>query len=296
MAFIETPRFPIELVVGSSGGPEFNTNVVPRGRNVPREVRIPRWSYPRNRYNGAIGIRNVDDYNVYLNWFNTVKGRFAGFRLKDEADFKSTNPNDTVAFNDQPLGTGDGTTTAFQLVKRYSQGAQITNKPVLKPVADTTRIGIDGVELGSDTSPIGWSVNTTTGIVTFDNLASNITAISQAANAQVTTAASHGLSVGHTVYISGVIGMVEINDARYTVVSVINTTNFTLNVDSTTFTAYTSDGTTNTLPQTAETLTSGYEFDVPVRFDTDSLSNAVFDGAQAVSVNDIPIIEIFDTT
>ena len=61
-----------------------------------------------------------------------------------------------------PIGTGDGITTAFQLVKRYASGSQTWVRAITKPVAGTVRIALDGAEqLG------GWSVDTTTGVVTF---------------------------------------------------------------------------------------------------------------------------------
>ncbi|WP_167626623.1 DUF2460 domain-containing protein, partial [Paracoccus luteus] len=60
------------------------------------------------------------------------------------------------------IGTGDGITTAFQLVKRYASGSQTWVRAITKPVAGTVRIALDGAEqLG------GWSVDTTTGVVTF---------------------------------------------------------------------------------------------------------------------------------
>jgi uncharacterized protein (TIGR02217 family) len=64
---------------------------------------------------------------------------------------------------DQPLGTGDGATTTFQLVKRYSDGAgNYYDRPILWPVAGTLTVAADGVHVSS-----GVSVNRGTGVVTF---------------------------------------------------------------------------------------------------------------------------------
>src|SRR5690606_9676177 len=69
-----------------------------------------------------------------------------------------------------------------------------------------------------------------------------ITGISQANPAEVTTSGSHGYSTGYRVYITGVVGMTEVNDAYYTITSTGATT-FTLDgVDSTGFTIYGSAG------------------------------------------------------
>lgn len=78
--------------------------------------------------------------------------------------------------------------------------------------------------------------------IPFENIIlATISNITQAVNAQV-TANDHGLEVGQVIYIYSVQGMIEINDDFYTVVTVIDEDNFTINVNSTTFTPYLSDG------------------------------------------------------
>jgi hypothetical protein len=67
-----------------------------------------------------------------------------------------------------------------------------------------------------------------------------ITAITRAANAQV-TAAFHGFSVGEQVYFAGVQGMIQINGFFGIVVSVIDANNFTVNIDTTGFSPFTGD-------------------------------------------------------
>lgn len=72
--------------------------------------------------------------------------------------------------------------------------------------------------------------------------AKNITNITQA-NPAVVTISSHGYSNGQQVEISGVVGMTEVNNRRFTVASA-NTNDFQLQgVNSTNYTAYTSGGT-----------------------------------------------------
>jgi uncharacterized protein (TIGR02217 family) len=98
---------------------------------------------------------------------HAVGGRAYGFRFKDYADFKSVNTGDAVSYNDQTLGTGDTSETDFQLVKIYTKGAFSRTRNITKPVSGTVRVSLDDVE--QDASPPGWSVDTTTGIVTFDS-------------------------------------------------------------------------------------------------------------------------------
>ena len=53
--------------------------------------------------------------------------------------------------------------TEFALLKRYSSGAQSWTRAIAKPVAGSVRVALGGVEQMS-----GWTVDTTTGVVTFD--------------------------------------------------------------------------------------------------------------------------------
>ena len=70
----------------------------------------------------------------------------------------------------------------------------------------------------------------------------NISAITQAANGQVTTAANHGYTTGDRVYIVGVTGMTEVNNEIFTI-TVNGLATFLLNVDTTTYGAYVAAGT-----------------------------------------------------
>lgn len=72
----------------------------------------------------------------------------------------------------------------------------------------------------------------------------NISAITKEATAKITTTAAHGLSDGDYVVISGAVGMTEINN-RFAKVTVVNSTSFYTDIDSTSFTTYTSGGTIN---------------------------------------------------
>lgn len=86
--------------------------------------------------------------------------------------------------------------------------------------------------------------------LTFDST-KNITAITQATEALVSVAA-HGLSIGDRVKFAGVVGMTQINDWVGAVVSVPTAGTFTVDIDTTSFTAYSSAGTI------AEVLTGSY--------------------------------------
>jgi uncharacterized protein (TIGR02217 family) len=62
----------------------------------------------------------------------------------------------------QLLGTGDDAKTQFQLLKNYPSGSVVEVRTIPTPVAGAVKVYLDGVAQLS-----GWSVDTTTGLVTF---------------------------------------------------------------------------------------------------------------------------------
>ncbi|MCT8999722.1 DUF2460 domain-containing protein [Chelativorans intermedius] len=206
MAFHEV-RFPDDISRGARGGPERRTQIVELASGD--EERNASWANSRRRYDVAYGIRRADDLATVVAFFEARNGRLYGFRFKDWADYKSCLPSGTPAPTDQLIGTGDGEATAFQLVKTYASGAQSWTRTIAKPVAGTVRVALDGAEqLG------GWSVDATTGVVTFDMA-----------------------------------------------------------------------------PAMGAAVTAGFEFDVPVRFDTDAL-DVTLDLERLGSITSIPLLEI----
>ena len=159
MAFHEV-RFPDNISRGARGGPERRTQIVELASGD--EERNASWANSRRRYDVAYGIRRADDLAAVVAFFEARNGRLHGFRFKDWGDFKSCLPSQTPGATDQQVGIGDGTTTQFQLVKRYTSGAQSWTRGIAKPVTGSVRVALAGVEQVS-----GWSVDTTTGLVTF---------------------------------------------------------------------------------------------------------------------------------
>ena len=206
MAFHEV-RFPDNISRGARGGPERRTQIVEMASGD--EERNGSWADSRRRYDASYGIRKADDLATVTAFFEARRGRLYGFRWKDWADYKSGQPSANTAATDQPVGTGNGVTTAFQLVKRYTSGAQFWTRTITKPVAGTVALALNGVPQITD-----WTVNTTTGVVTF------------------AAAPAPGIAI-----------------------------------------------------------TAGFEFDVPVRFDTDTL-DVTLDFERLGSITSIPLIEV----
>ena len=205
MAFHEV-RFPDNISRGARGGPERRTQIVELASGA--EERNASWA-SRRRYDVAYGIRRADDLAAVVAFFEARNGRLHGFRFKDWADFKSCLPSQTPAPTNQPISTGNGAATLFQLTKRYTSGAQSWTRAITKPVAGTVTIALNGATQAS-----GWSVSTATGLITF------------------TTAPAAGVAI-----------------------------------------------------------TAGFEFDVPVRFDTDAL-DVTLDLERLGSITSIPLLEI----
>ena len=206
MAFHEV-RFPDNISRGARGGPERRTQIVELASGD--EERNASWANSRRRYDAAYGIRRADDLAAVVAFFEARNGRLYGFRWKDWGDYKSCLPSQTPAPTDQVIGNGDGATTAFQLVKAYASGAQTWVRAITKPVAGTVVVALGGTVQTS-----GWTVDTTSGLVTF------------------TTAPANGAAI-----------------------------------------------------------TAGFEFDVPVRFDTDTL-DVTLDVERLGSITSIPLIEV----
>ena len=159
MAFHEQ-RFPLRLSLTTSGGPGRQTDIVSLSNG--REARNRRWRFSRRRYDVGTAIRSVADLYAVLEFFEARGGQLHGFRFRDPVDCSSARPGEAVTPLDQWIGTGDAETAAFQLVKAYGDGAAIERRPVVKPVAGSVRIALDGAEQIE-----GFTCDVTTGIVVF---------------------------------------------------------------------------------------------------------------------------------
>jgi uncharacterized protein (TIGR02217 family) len=200
-------RFPTAIAFHSTGGPMRKTEIVTLGSGY--EERNAVWANSRRSYDVGYGVKTLDDMYAAIAFFEARMGQLYGFRLKDFSDYKSCAPGGDAAATDQAIGTGDGTTTAFQLVKTYTSGPSSWTRAIKKPVDGTVLVSVAGAALSS-----GFSVDTTTGLVSFA-----------------------------------------------------------------------------TAPASGAAIAAGFEFDVPVRFDTDQLSINLSNFA-AGEIPSIPIVEV----
>lgn len=151
-------RFPTSLSKGASGGDSFDTRIstLPNGneqRVAKRSTALGRWTISFNNRDKAL-------FQQLRNFLLAVKGMREAFRFKDPLDYESDTQQSCSP------ATGNGSNKIFQLQKSYTVDSPLTAyvRTVTKPVADTVRVFDNGTEVFS---PATWSVDTTTGIVTF---------------------------------------------------------------------------------------------------------------------------------
>ncbi len=208
MSFHEV-QFPTSLSFGSVGGPERVTEIVTLANGF--EERNTPWADSRRRYDAGMGMRSLADIDVLIAFFEARRGQLYGFRWKDWSDYRSSGSLVDVGFDDQVIGTGDGTTTAFQLCKTYVSGAAFYQREIRKPVQGSVLAGVQG---DVKAEGVGFEIDLVTGLLTFAEP-----------------------------------------------------------------------------PGPGATVTAGFEFDVPVRFGTDSIQSSVA-SFKAGEIPNVPIVEV----
>ena len=154
--------FPLDVALGARGGPERRTEIVTVGSG--REERNARWAHARRRWNAGYGVKSLDALSAVVSFFEERRGRLYGFRWRDKLDHSSAAPGLESRHEDQVLGTGDGTRASFQLVKTYGGLHAPYVRPIVKPVAGTIRVGVDGAEVQEGTD---FDSDPATGLVVF---------------------------------------------------------------------------------------------------------------------------------
>jgi uncharacterized protein (TIGR02217 family) len=151
-------RFPLDVALGSRGGPERKTDIVTLAGGG--EQRNGRWHHSRRRYNAGYGVKSRADMASVLAFFEERRGRLHGFLWRDGLDFSSNGAVPTPL--DQAIGTGNGSQISFQLTKKYGASFDPYLRPITRPVAGSVRVAVAGVELMS-----GWTVDLASGVIGF---------------------------------------------------------------------------------------------------------------------------------
>ena len=161
MSFHEV-LFPVDIALNSEGGPTRKTDIVALVSG--HEERNSPWAGSRRVFNAGYGVKTLSDIEDIIAFFEARHGRLHGFRFRDPFDFKSCKVAGSPADDDQLLGTGDGSATQFQLLKRYDSGGASYAREIKKPVLGSALIAVAGAAKmqGAD-----FTVDETNGLVSF---------------------------------------------------------------------------------------------------------------------------------
>lgn len=152
-----SPRFSTDLATSDSGAEQANQN----WENALRSIICPE------------GVRDQVTFEALKAHWLVMRGPAFTFPFRDPTDFASVdltyvNVAPTTSRTDQPLGTGDGITRHFQLVKRYTSGGETYDREIYLPVTSTIEIGVDGVDPAALSPALVATVSRYGGLVTFD--------------------------------------------------------------------------------------------------------------------------------
>jgi uncharacterized protein (TIGR02217 family) len=78
---------------------------------------------------------------------------------------KSCRPQDAPAATDQVIGTGDGSTLRFALVKTYGEGEDAYARAITRPVAGSVVVAVGGVE---KSTPRDFFIDAVSGEIVFE--------------------------------------------------------------------------------------------------------------------------------
>jgi uncharacterized protein (TIGR02217 family) len=134
--------FPLPLGLDASVAPAFSTSIATTASGYER--RTSAWSDARLSFDVGPGIRSEADLDTLLAFFRARRGAARGFRLRDPSDFSSNAMRGAPTAGDQLLGLGDGTTSAFALVKSYGDGDEPQSRRITRPVAGSLSVCVAG--------------------------------------------------------------------------------------------------------------------------------------------------------
>ncbi len=142
LPFDDVP-YPLALGRDAMVVPEFSTSVAVTASGFERRNSL--WSDARLRFDVGPGVRSEAELGVLLSFFRARRGAARGFRLRDPTDFSSNAMTGVPTAADQLLGTGNGLTASFPLLKRYGETGAEQLRRITRPRADTVLVSVDGI-------------------------------------------------------------------------------------------------------------------------------------------------------
>jgi len=123
------------------------------------ETRVALWSYPRWHWELSYELLRAGSFTELqqlVSFFNSVQGSFASWLYSD--------PSDNAVMG-QGIGTGDGATKTFQLVRAFG-GSGGFAEPIYAPNV-VANVYINGVVQSSSSYSVGAWGSAAPGVVTF---------------------------------------------------------------------------------------------------------------------------------
>jgi uncharacterized protein (TIGR02217 family) len=139
------------IAYGATGGPEWGTALfaAPGGW----EQRAQMFAQVRGRWDVSFLNVSKEQATTLVDFFRAVAwGKAGSFCLTDWRDHTF----------DNVIGTGDGSTSTFQLVKVYTSGSSSSRRPLTRPVLASLVVTINGV------LTTAYTVSDTGGMLSFD--------------------------------------------------------------------------------------------------------------------------------
>ena len=166
MSFHNTQLDP-DISYGAVGGPTYGTTIQTTASG--HEYRIARQAQARRKYQFAKELMEPAEWGQLLEFWHARRGHLHGFRMKDWADYSSAADGvGAHAATDQVIGTGDGTTTQFQLLKIYDFGG-------INPYTEAITLPVAGTVLAKVGATIttAFTISNPGGVITFATAPAN---------------------------------------------------------------------------------------------------------------------------
>jgi len=147
MQAIDDVYYPLALGLDTKVAPEFSTMISITASGYERRNSL--WGDALLRFDVGPGVRSQADMGTLIAFFRARRGAARGFLLTDPSDYSSNGMVGTPTAYDQALGTGDGATLAFQLIKAYgppgATGDALQTRIITRPQAGTVLVAAGGV-------------------------------------------------------------------------------------------------------------------------------------------------------
>ena len=156
MLAFDDVSYPLALGLDAKVAPEFSTAITITASGFERRTSV--WGNALLRFDVGPGVRSEADMGELIAFFRARRGAARGFRLTDPSDWSSNGMSGTPTATDQAIGTGDGVTASFPLIKSYgaagASGDAVQTRRITRPQAGSVVVSLNGVVASS-----GWTLN-----------------------------------------------------------------------------------------------------------------------------------------